>query len=128
MAAVGTLGMIMNTSKSAGDTKLRMEAAELAEDIVGRMQGDMGLAPVALANISTYDDAFAGAAPGNKTQWKANVAASLPAGVGGIVVDNTFAGGTGALVTITINWTVPGNTTQDRTRKYTLTTALAANQ
>lgn len=120
LAAIGAMGMIANSSQSAGEIRARMEAAALAEDILGRMQADMG---TAIANLDAYDDTNVASPPPSKTQWKNNIAASLPSSSGAITVA-AYAGGIASEVTIRIRWKMAGSAN----RVYTLTSALAPNQ
>jgi Tfp pilus assembly protein PilV len=120
LAAIGAMGMIANSSQSAGEIRARMEAAALAEDILGRMQADMG---TAVTNLNAYDDSNVSDPPASKTQWQNNIAATLPNSSGTITV-TTYAGGIATEITIQIRWTMAGSAS----RVHTLTTALAPNQ
>lgn len=123
LVSIGAMGLILSTTRSAADTRLRMEAASLAEDILGRMQADMG---TSLANLGNYDDA-SGTAPAPKAQWRNNVAASLPAGVGNITVDSTYAGGLASDVSVQIRWTA-GTGVNTTNGVYSISAILAPNQ
>ena len=130
MAAIGSMGIILNSSTTATDLKMRMEAAELAEDIMGRMQSDMG---GAISNLANYDDSVTAAVPAYKTQWLNNVSATLPNGAAKINVGTAYAGGLAADVKVTITWlgsqgSSGTSTSGDKQRTYTLITAMAPNQ
>ncbi len=103
------IGMQAAAMKNTTDAKYRSEAAFLANQIIGQIWVDRG-------NLSQYDDAVAAYAP--RIQWDADVAALLP----GTNLTTIVAPATrnpsivvpalsGNMVTITIQWRQPGETT-----------------
>jgi Tfp pilus assembly protein PilV len=119
LAAIGALGMIASSAKSSADLRMRMEAATFAEDIIGRMQADMG---TAAANVKNYDTSLA-SHPAYMAQWLDNIQKSLPNSRATVTVTD-YAGTTGAQAVITIYWT-PASGTE---HKYSVDTAMAPNQ
>jgi type IV pilus assembly protein PilV len=97
IGVVAVMGMQAVSIEQVTQSKYRMDASYLANQIVGKMWTD-------LPNLSTY--ASAGSA--GRTAWDATVASTLPNGTGTITV-------AGTLVTVTVNWKMPNETVQ---RKY----------
>lgn len=105
IGVLGVVGLQTSMTKAQSSAKFRGDASYLATQLVGTMWGDV-------PNLSSYVTAeCAGYARCN--DWKAKVAELLPGGS----VEVTVAGG---VVTITIEWTVPG----EGTHAYTTATAI----
>ncbi|HXF79709.1 MAG TPA: prepilin-type cleavage/methylation domain-containing protein [Usitatibacter sp.] len=97
VGVVAVMGMQAVSIEQVTQSKYRMDASYLANQIVGKMWTD-------LPNLSTY--ASAGSA--GRVAWDATVASTLPNGTATITV-------AGTLVTVTVNWQMPNETVQ---RKY----------
>lgn len=101
VGVLGLLGMHATALASFSDAKYRLDAALLADRLLGQVWVDR-------ANAATY--AFGGGqgtAPGPLGNWLADVRTALPGGDAVVQV----AGGT---VTVTVNWRVSGAETPRR--------------
>jgi len=95
---VGVLGLVgLETAmvRTQTETKMRADAAALANELIGRMWTD-------LDNLSAYNGA-ACASQTRCTEWQAKVAQALPAGNGSVVYDAVTGN-----VAVSIGWTLPG--------------------
>ena len=97
VGVVAVMGMQAVSIEQVSQAKYRTDASYLADQIVGKLWVDQ-------ANIPSY----ATAGYSGRTAWDAVVASTLPNGTGTIAVN-------GSMVTITINWRLPNETT---TRKF----------
>jgi type IV pilus assembly protein PilV len=97
VGVVAVMGMQAVSIEQVSQAKYRTDASYLADQIVGKMWLDQ-------SNIPSY----ATAGYTGRAAWDAVVASTLPNGTGTIVVNGT-------LITITINWRLPNETT---TRKF----------
>ena len=97
IGVVAVMGMQAVSIEQVTQSKYRMDASYLANQIIGKMWTD-------IPNLATY--ASAGSA--GRTAWDTTVASTLPSGTGTIAVNGT-------LVTVTINWRMPNESV---TRKY----------
>ncbi len=93
---LGIVGLQASMTRAQGSAKFRADASYLANELMGTMWSD-------IPNLSAYDTASArcDAYPRCQT-WKTKVQGGLP---GGEPVVVAAADGS---VTITINWSVPG--------------------
>jgi type IV pilus assembly protein PilV len=95
---IAVMGMQAASITQVTQSKFRTDASYLANQIVGRMWGD-------IANLDSYEAAgFSG-----RQNWDATVANTLPSGTGAIDV-------VGDQVTVTITWRMPEDPTT--TRRY----------
>jgi type IV pilus assembly protein PilV len=97
VGVVAVMGMQAVSIEQVTQSKYRMDASYLANQIVGKMWTDQ-------PNLATY----ASVGSSGRVAWDTTVANTLPSGTGTIVV-------AGTLVTVTINWQMPNETVQ---RKY----------
>jgi len=105
---LGIVGLQAAMTKAQTQSKVRTDAALLAQQLIGAMWADG-------TNIANYATAScAGYARCN--DWKARVAAALPNAATTVVLN-------GADVTITILWTPPN----EPEHKYTTTSSVAIN-
>jgi len=100
IGVVAVMGMQAVSIEQVSQAKYRTDASYLANQIIGQMWLDQ-------ANLSTYTTA--GSA--GRSSWDAVVAATLPSGTATITQDAT----TKSLMTVTVNWKMPNETT---TRKF----------
>lgn len=84
------MGMQAQGIKHAGESKYRTDASFLANQLVGQMWSDR-------ANLASY----ANAAYAPRASWNQNISATLPSGVGAVLVNLTQ-------VTVTVTWQAPG--------------------
>ncbi|MFZ3320887.1 MAG: hypothetical protein WA190_00845 [Usitatibacter sp.] len=97
VGVIAVMGMQAVSIEQVSQAKYRTDASYLADQIVGKMWLDQ-------ANIPSYaTTGYAG-----RTAWNAVVASTLPNGTATITV-------VGTMITITINWRLPNETT---TRKF----------
>jgi type IV pilus assembly protein PilV len=97
VGVVAVMGMQAVSIEQVSQAKYRTDASYLADQIVGKMWLDQ-------TNIPSY----ATAGYTGRAAWDAVVASTLPNGTGTIAVNGT-------MITITINWRLPNETT---TRKF----------
>lgn len=92
---LGMVGLQAASIKSISEAKYRTDAAFLANELIGQMWAER-------ATITTDYEAPEG--------WSERVASALPGGTGSVVV--TVDPNTTPLLrtTVTVQWTVPGNT------------------
>jgi type IV pilus assembly protein PilV len=110
--AIGVLGMVglqAAMTKSQTGSKLRADAAFLAQRLIGTMWSDA-------THVNSYNGANC-AAYARCSEWADEVARALPLGTATVSVV------AGTNVTITIHWTPPG----EEQRTYTTTSAIAVN-
>lgn len=106
IGVLALIGLQAKMTHSQTASKMRTDAAYLANELIGVMWSDM-------KNISSYDACNATACQA----WQAKVAQSLPA------ADITVQADANGVVTITIKWTPSG----DDQHTYTTTTYVKAN-
>ena len=103
---LGLVGLQASMTKAQTVSRARSDAAALAADLVGAMWSDVPhLSSYGSNNCENY-------APCKS--WAAKVEATLPAGSPTVAVNN-------GLVTITLSWTMPGESMPNR---YVTSTAI----
>lgn len=106
IGVLGVVGLQTSMTKAQTSAKFRGDASYLASQLVGTMWGDVpNLASYATASCAGY---------ARCNDWKIKVAELLPGGGVTVKVE------AGNVVTITIDWTVPG----EGVHKYTTATAI----
>jgi type IV pilus assembly protein PilV len=93
LGILGLIGLQSAMTREQTESKVRTEAAFLADEVVSRMWGD-------LTNVAAYS----GGGCAGQTQcreWMIKVAQVLPAGVGAVLVDSSTGD-----VEVTITWKV----------------------
>lgn len=97
VGVIAVMGMQAVSIEQVSQTKYRLDASYLANQITAKMWTDV-------PNLATY------ATPGSagRVAWDTTVANTLPSGTATIVVNNS-------LVTVTINWKMPNEAV---TRRY----------
>lgn len=109
IGVLALVGLQSAMTRNQTEAKLRGDASYLANEIVGTMWGDA-------ANVANYATAScAGYARCN--DWKSKVERSMP---GGAVTITLGSGAAAGSVTVTINWTTPG----DGPHNYTTSTVI----
>jgi type IV pilus assembly protein PilV len=106
IGVVAVMGMQAVSIEQVTQSKYRMDASYLANQIIGKMWTD-------LPNLATY----ATAGSSGRIAWDTTVSKTLPSGTGTITV-------AGTLVTVTVNWKMPNETV---TRKYVTAVNLNAS-
>jgi type IV pilus assembly protein PilV len=92
---LGLVGLQSAMTRAQTDSKIRADAAYLAQELIGRMWSD-------LTNFATYNGSGCASAP-RCLEWQNKVSNSLPGGTGAVAVDATTGN-----VAVTITWTMPG--------------------
>ena len=109
--AVGVLGMVglqASMTKAQTSSKYRGDASYLASGLIGTMWSDN-----IAANLPNYTTAqCANYAPCN--EWQSKVAIALPGGSAAVTVDASNN------VTVTIQWSVPGEGAHNYTTRVSL--------
>jgi type IV pilus assembly protein PilV len=105
---LGIIGLQVSMTKAQTQSKMRADAALLAQQVIGAMWADAG-------NKAKYATGLCGAYA-QCNDWKTRVATALPNGNSTI----TLAGDE---VQVTIEWTPPN----EEQHKYTTTSAIAVN-
>lgn len=95
---LGLVGLQSSMTRAQTDSKVRADAAYLAQELIGRMWSD-------LTNFATYDGSGCASTP-RCLEWQNKTASALPKGVGTVAVDATTGN-----VTVTIKWTMPDGET-----------------
>lgn len=120
IGVLGIVGLQASMTKAQTGSKFRADAAFLAQRLVGGMWSDRN-------GLDNYDTAANCASYTRCSQWVSEVANLLPAGDATVNVTSLGTDATGrvisAEVTITINWTPPN----EEQRRFTTTSAIAAN-
>ena len=109
LAVVGMQGVAI---KSVTDSKMRSDAALLANELIAQMWTDQAPAPNPGNNIALYSYPGSGSVPTRLQAWVARIKAKLPGTTDPAVqpkVSLSPAGGTpnGATVTIQVFWRLP---------------------
>jgi type IV pilus assembly protein PilV len=94
LGVLGLVGLQGSMTRAQTDSKVRADAALLANDLVGRMWSD-------LTNMATYNGSGCASQVRCK-EWQDKVANSLPKGTGAVTVDASTGD-----VAVTITWTMP---------------------
>lgn len=119
LGVLGIVGLQAGMTTLQTETRLRSEAALLAQELVGLMWADM-------PNRGGYAlDSAAGrrcTAPAC-VHWLGKVQAGLPQGHARVIVDELASGEVGADVQIVIEWRMPGG----ETHRYQTQTTIAAS-
>lgn len=110
LGVLGLIGLQGAMTRAQTESKVRVDAAFLASDVVARMWTD-------LANMASYDGSGC-ASQARCKEWQDKVAANLPRGTGAVSI--TPATGD---VAVTINWTMPNG---DAHQYVTHTTVIKA--
>lgn len=106
LGLLGLAGLQMVSLKSSNTAYLRSQATILAYDIADRMRANQLAAMSGNYNIAIgTGTSGSGVAGADLTEWKQNIAASIPAGDGSVTVD--IAGN----ATIVIQWDGDGDGT-----------------
>lgn len=109
IGVLALVGLQSAMTRNQTDAKLRGDASYLANEIVGTMWGDA-------ANISSYATANC-AAYARCNDWKGKVERLMP---NGSVTVTLGSGASAGAVTVTINWTTPG----EGAHNYTMSTVI----
>lgn len=109
IGVLALVGLQSAMTRNQTDAKLRGDASYLANEIVGTMWGDA-------ANISSYATANC-AAYARCNDWKGKVERLMP---NGSVTVTLGSGALAGAVTVTINWTTPG----EGAHNYTMSTVI----
>lgn len=92
-AILGLVGLQGSMTRAQSTSQYRATSASLASDLIGQMWSDTAhLSNYADANCASYDRC---------KSWADKVAAELPSGAPSVAIN-------GGAVTITVAWTVPG--------------------
>lgn len=95
LGVVGLIGVQSTMTRMQTESKVRADAALLANDIVGRMWADLN-------NAVNYNGSGCNS-QANCKEWQSKVSNSLPGGTGSVAIDATTGD-----VAVTINWKMPG--------------------
>lgn len=95
VGVLALVGLQASMTRAQTESKLRADAAYLAQELIGLMWTD-------IAHAANYDDASC-AGYTRCAAWQAKVAALLPAGTGTVSWDATTRN-----VTIRVSWQLPG--------------------
>lgn len=103
--AVGVLGLVglqAAMTKAQTGSKVRADAAMLANELIGTMWGDLS------ANLISYSGTGC-ASYARCADWQRKVAAALPQGSSTVAVETITRDGSavGGRVTVTLTWTLP---------------------
>ncbi|MBS0339282.1 MAG: type IV pilus modification protein PilV [Proteobacteria bacterium] len=98
LGILGFIGMQTALTKEQSEANLRATAANLANDVMGRMWANIGN----LAGYTGTDSCSATPC----TEWRSKVQEALPAGTASIKVDAATGN-----VSIKLGWTLPGGVT-----------------
>jgi len=95
VGVLGLVGLETAMTRAQTETKLRADAAALANELIGRMWTD-------LDNLNAYNGA-ACASQVRCAEWVSKVAQALPGGNGTVAFDAATGN-----VAVVIDWTLPG--------------------
>ena len=121
---LGLAGLMVNSLKNNQSSAMRSQAAWLAYDVIDRMRANRTLALPAGGGASPYaiaigtDPAGTGTAVSDLTTWRANLAAVMLSGTGGVNIDTA----TGR-VTVSVQWD-DSRSGGSATQTYTMDTRL----
>lgn len=120
IGVLGIVGLQASMTKSQTDSKFRADAAFLAQRLVGSMWSDR-------SGLDKYDTSSNCASHARCSDWLSQVESQLPQGGADVTVSTLYPDNTGrvigAEVVITVRWTPPG----EEERRFTTTSAVAAN-
>ena len=118
LGVLGVVGLQTSMTRAQTESKVRADAAALANELVGRMWTDVN-------NIGAYDTRIhvAGsssscAASDRCVEWQDKVASALPSGSSAITVDPANGD-----VTIQLRWAMPGGDTHQYVTNTTVAKA-----
>jgi type IV pilus assembly protein PilV len=122
IGVLGIVGLQASMTKAQTGSKFRADAAFLAQRLLGNMWSDR-------SGLDNYATAGACSSHTRCTEWLSEVGQLLPNGAATVTV-TTLPNGTDAAgsviaaeVTVTINWTPPG----EEQRRYITTSAVSTN-
>jgi type IV pilus assembly protein PilV len=108
LGVLGLVGLQTSMTRAQTEAKVRADAVNLANDLIGRMWTDLN-------NLSAYN-ASGCASQTRCREWQDKVAAALPVGQGAVAFDATSGN-----VTVTISWTTPSG----ESHKYVTSTTVS---
>ncbi|OIQ86357.1 hypothetical protein GALL_317980 [mine drainage metagenome] len=113
MGILAIVGLLAASTKSAGDAKYRLDASQLANQLVGQMLGSINRSSPSAQQLVALQNGFGSPSGPAYVAWLGNVTAALPgaSAVQPTVVINATASSSAnapsSQATITISWNAP---------------------
>jgi type IV pilus assembly protein PilV len=109
---LGLVGLQASVTRATTDSKFRVDASYLADEMVGRLWSDQ-------KNVASYDSTNCSGTALCK-EWQSKVAAGLPNGTGSVTVVTVDAAAFIYDATIAISWAGPGGQAHSFTTRTTI--------